>query len=111
MLDGEFGSIGTIAPRHFGPNRMHYFAISRQNDLRANMIQIASRSFAFLLALVLFVGAVDPADARSRGKHQAARHHRISGERTATNEKLLNAASDDLDRTINGRIKSICRGC
>jgi hypothetical protein len=75
------------------------------------MIRVASPLLALLLTSLALVASIHPADARSRGQHHAARHHRASGERTATNDKPLNGASADLDRTLNGRIKSICRGC
>lgn len=76
------------------------------------MIQIASRCFALLLASVILAAAAEPAEARTRtAHHHAARHHHRTADRTAVNDTALKGTSDDLDKTLNDRIRNICRGC
>ncbi|UTD28511.1 hypothetical protein [Bradyrhizobium sp. WD16] len=74
------------------------------------MIRFALLVLAVLTTLAI-TATVHPADARSRRSHHATHDRRSTAERTAINEKPLKGASDDLDRTLNSRIKSICRGC
>ncbi|MGP8123537.1 MAG: hypothetical protein ACLP8B_23810 [Xanthobacteraceae bacterium] len=73
------------------------------------------------LGLLLAVAAPSIADARtSHGRH-AARHLGIhgsgtahtgsTGERQAGNNEHVGAASEEIDKVLDTRIKSICRGC
>jgi hypothetical protein len=77
------------------------------------MILVASRCIALVLASVVLATAAQPAEARSHSAHQhtARHHHHRAADRTAANDGALKGTSDDLDKTLNDRIRSICRGC
>jgi hypothetical protein len=62
-----------------------------------------------LLACLAISLTLDGADARSRHKRKSVKR---ATEATATvPAKALKATSEDLDRTLDAKIKNICRGC
>jgi hypothetical protein len=73
------------------------------------------------LGLLLAVAAPSIADARTVHGRHAARHVGIhgsrtahtgsAGERQAGNTDHVGAASEEIDKVLDSRIKSICRGC
>jgi hypothetical protein len=67
-----------------------------------------------VLAAVLMAGFVLPADARGGG-HGFSGHGRhgpqFAGGRRHGNDAYVKSASDDRDKLLTTKIKSICRGC
>ena len=68
-----------------------------------------------LLASLLLVLAAPPADAR---RHHGRHHHRgahTSTDRTQTPQRQtgerVGAASQEIDKVLDAKIKNICRGC
>jgi hypothetical protein len=69
---------------------------------------------AAALAAVLTAGFVLPADARGggRGFSGHGRHgSQFAGGRRHGNDAYVKSASDDRDKLLTTKIKSICRGC
>jgi hypothetical protein len=73
---------------------------------------------ASLLSAALAAGLAYPADARGgghgfgRGFTAHGRHGpQFAGGRRHGNDDYVKAASDDRDKLLNTKIKSICRGC
>ena len=68
------------------------------------------------LALLLVVATPSLADARSthgHGRHAASRGAGTTGQagRQAVNDEHIGAASEQIDKVLDGKIKNICRGC
>jgi len=70
-----------------------------------------------ILAMLIAVVATSAADARSRqGRHHGHRaQHDASAARSegrqAGKSSQVRAASEEIDKVIDGKIKNICRGC
>ena len=72
--------------------------------------------FRLVLALLLVAAAPSLADARTthgHGRHAASRGAGTTGQagRQAVNDEHVWAASEQIDKVLDGKIKSICRGC
>ena len=73
-----------------------------------SVIVVAILGMAFLTALAL------PVDARGIhgfGRGLASHGSQFAGDRRHGNDTYIRAASDDRDKLLNTKLKSICRGC
>jgi hypothetical protein len=73
-----------------------------------SVIAVATLGMAFLTAFAL------PVDARGIhgfGRGMASHGSQFAGGRRHGNDSYIKAASDDRDKSLNTKRKSICRGC
>jgi hypothetical protein len=73
-------------------------------------------NFPIVVSAVLLVAASAPAFARGGGGHRffgggSAGRGQFSGGRRHGNDAYIKAASDERDKLLNTKLKSICRGC
>lgn len=86
-----------------------------------NWFEMARRAQSAAIAAALWAAILTaltlPAEARGghgfrrsfggHGKHGA----QIAGDHRHGNDAYMNAASDETDKVLNSKLKSICRGC
>jgi hypothetical protein len=76
------------------------------------------RAMDTAVAIASMMGLMAPAEARgSHGLHHASRAHHgrgggsLASDRSHANDTYVNAATQDEDKVLDTKVKSICRGC
>jgi hypothetical protein len=101
----------------FRLGRRYYFRMVQRQKRREVGRMMATAAIAAGLGAALLTASVPAADARGghgfgrgiggHGMHGAP----LAGDRRHANDAYTKAASDEQDKLLNARLKSICRGC
>jgi hypothetical protein len=84
-----------------------------QVSLEAHVVRSVTRSVVLAMALGLVVVTAPPAEARGGHGFGAGGAHgsEFAGGRRRGNDNYVKAASEEREKLLNTKLKSICRGC